>query len=325
MSETVIVYDVNGKQISPKPNVLMQGLKALSVDEIAKFLHKVPAYAQVIKNSIPTETIEVVFTEHTKALKNAGAMFGNSKDGGIAANMYMNGKLVGQASFDELRKFQMPESFVSSISQLMLQQQFNEIIATLERIAVNIERVLEGQHNDRIALSDSAQQQLSEALKINDDSLRKQMLIGAVQTAHQARASLTQTFESDINYISNTKALFFGKQNYEKDIKPRLSVIMETLTVNYLATKTCATAYFELNEPAAMKETLSTYKKQMTSLLTDDMLEKLHSLADDEKSVLFWKNEPQRISKEIEDLINSNHQITFEIPISLLQGENEYE
>jgi len=320
MGETVIVYDIDGNQISPIQNEIGKIFKNISGKEIAIYLRQVPAYVQAIKDFIPTETVKLVFSGQTQELLKNGAKFGNSKYGGFAANLYDKaGTLIGQASFTEEQNLGFSSGLSNSINQLMLQQQFGEIIAMLDIISANIERVLVGQQNDRIALCASAEQQLLEASKINNDGLRRLILTTALQTAHQARSSLTQTFIDDIGYLKDYNVSLFGK-SYEKDIKPRTQAIKQSILANYRATKICAVAYAGLEEYAAMTETLSAYEKLLTSQLTDDTLEKLNSI--DSENVGFWLDEPSKMSNEIVQFINSNNSLALEIPVSLLKGDD---
>ena len=320
MGETLIVYDIDGNQISPKPNVIGNLFKDISVKDIAICLRQVPAYMQAIKDSIPTETVKLVFSEQTQELLKAGANFGNSKYGGLAANLYDKaGNLMGQASFSEERFLGFSSNLSNSINQLMMQQQFGQMIALLDNISADIELVLIGQQNDRIALCISAEQQLLEASKINDDSLRRQILTNTLQTAHQARSSLTQTFIDDVKYLKNYSASLLGK-NYEKGVKPKCEAVKKSILANYQATKICAIAYAGLEEYEAMKETFLAFEKLMTSQLANDTLEKLNSI--DSENVGFWLDEPSKMSNGISQFLNSDNLLVLEIPVSLLKGDN---
>ena len=317
MSESVIVYDIDGNQIYPKQNEIGKFFKDISGKEIVKYLRQVPTYMQAIKDCVPTETVKLVFSEQTQKLLKSGANFGNSKYGGLAANLYDKaGNLIGQASFDKEMISGVSTGLSNSINQLMLQQQFGEMVEALDSISANIERVLVGQQNDRIALCASAEQQLLEASKINDDSLRRQVLTNVLQTAHQARGALTQTFIDDIGYLKGHTVSFL--ENYEKKVKPKTQAVKQSILANYQAAKICAVAYAGLEEYEAMTETLSAYERLLTSQLTGDVLEKLNSI--DSENIGFLLDEPSKMSNEIANFINSNNSLALEIPVSLLKG-----
>jgi len=319
MSETVIVYDVDGNQISPKQNMFGEIFKNISAKEITKYLRQIPSYMQAVKDLIPTETVKLIFSEHTQELLKKGAEFGNSKYGGLAANMYDKaGNLLGQASFIEELNLEVSSGLFSSINQMMLQQQFGEMIAMLDSISDDIKRVLVGQQNDRIGLCASSEQQLLEALKINNDDLRIPMLANSLQTANNARGELTQAFLNDIGYLKDYKVSLL--KNYEKDVKPRIETLKQSITEIQRATKICAMAYATLEEYEAMKETLSVYEKLSASQLINDTLEKLNSL--DFETDGFWLYEPPKMLSEITQFINSKNPLTLEIPVSLLKGDD---
>jgi len=350
MDEAVIVYDVDGKQIYPKPNLITQGLqaasekiKAISVSDIATLVSQIPSWTQAIsdavsavKNAIPTETVQIVFTEHTKELLRAGAEFGKSKYGDMAANLFKYAadgtkELVGQVSFDEIRNLELPSDISNSISQLsgsisqlMLQQQSAAVLAALEGIHANTERILRGQQSDRLKLCDAAERQFLEASTIHDESLRKPMLANALQDANKARSQLFGVLEDEIKYLKEFKPGF--SKNYEKDIRPKIETVRESVLGSYRAAKICAALYASLEEYETMRHTISAYERDFTSLLTGEVIDKLHSVDDgepDKECGFFWLNEPQRISNEIKQI--TTHSLAIELPAALLlKGENEH-
>jgi len=100
------------------------------------------------------------------------------------------GKLMGQASFTEELSKELSSGLTNSINQLLLQQQFGEMIEMLNSISDDVRHVLIGQQNDRIGECASAEQQLIEALKINNTDLRRSMLANSIQTVENSRGKL---------------------------------------------------------------------------------------------------------------------------------------
>jgi len=319
MSEKVIVLDMHGNQISPKPNALVKFFKTTSGREIVNYLRQVPAYVQAVKDMIPTESVKVVFSEHTQELLNSGAYFGESKYGGLAANLFIPGQTgtVGQLSFNMEQLVEYSSSLPTSINQLMIQQQFGEMIALLDHISENIGRVLIGQQNDRIALCLGSEQLLLEATVIVDESLRRQVLISALQMGQQARASLTKTFIDDVSWLDSHKTSFV--KSYKNDILPKTQAIKQSIIANYRATKVCAMVYAELGEHEAMKKTFLAFEELLSTTLSSKTLEKLNSIDSDSSG--FWLDTPKKMLNEISQCINSKDALAIEFPAALLKGE----
>ena len=319
MSEKVIVLDAHGNQISPKPNALVKFFKTNSGREVVNYLRQVPAYVQAVKDMIPTESVKIVFSEHTQELLKGGAYFGESKYGGLAANLFIPGQagVVGQLSFNMEQLGEYSSNLPNSINHLMMQQQFGEMIALLDRISENIERILIGQHNDRIALCLCAEQLLLEASVIANEDLHRQVLISALQMGQQARATLTKTFIDDVSWLEKHKTSI--TKNYKNDILPKTQAVKQSIIANYRATKVCAMVYAELGEYEAMKKTFLAFEELLSTTLTSKTLEKLNNI--DSGSSGFWLDTPTKMSSEISQCISSKNSLALEFPVSLLKGE----
>ena len=148
----------------------------------------------------------------------------------------------------------LPQDMTQSVVDVQMQVMMANIMDTIEAVAANVEALRIENQADRIALAESAWQQLQQAMLIEDSRLREIKILDIASSATQARCTLQGNFQAEL-------ALAMGKQGKPKDWGKAANTAMVDLTVIALMAKTEYAAYQVLEEPEAANAALGQFKQ----------------------------------------------------------------
>lgn len=223
-------------------------------DAMAKFA---PAIYDIIKKLVGRGDIKYVadFTAAAEEMMKSGELVLSveKKTGALLPTLRSKetGHVVEQA---RLKAEQLPQDMTQSVVDIQMQVMMANIMDAIEAVAANVEALRIENQADRIALAESAWQQLQQAMLIEDSRLREIKILDIASSATQARCTLQGNFKAEL-------MLAMGKQGKAKDWGKAANTAMVDLTVIALMAKTEYAAYRVLEEPEAANAALGQFKQ----------------------------------------------------------------
>jgi hypothetical protein len=216
-------------------------------------------------------------------------------------------------------------------SQMAMQNAMAEIASQLEEINEKLDNILIGQQNDRLALADSCEQQLMEALNVDDPELKKYMLANVIKTGNDARFQLLRTFEYDVKYFedlpdcqSSIQIILKNSKNrnLNEEIKAKMNSLYNTYKAINRISLVLSFTYQELHQYQNIELSLKPLQALLQKISKNELLrKKLYDYDDWTKHKELdniWYNEPVRAMENVQSMVNSIKYIsdsTIEIEI----------
>ncbi len=155
-----------------------------------------------------------------------------------------------------------PVQMANAIQLQSLQNQMQEVQASIYAIDRNVKEVIQGQRNDRRAHYLSGLTLYLEASDISDEALRKNLLAQAQRSLSDASNQIALEMQSDIDWVHDVKANNFkGMKDREKLLGERIAAINEAFASVHQASLLRAAIYGELGEFKALARTLESYSR----------------------------------------------------------------
>lgn len=155
-----------------------------------------------------------------------------------------------------------PVQMANAIQLQALQNQMQEVQASIYAIDRNVKEVIQGQRSDRRALYLSGLTLYLEARDVSDDSLRMNLLAQAQRSLSDASNRIALELQNDIDWIKEAKATDFKKmKDREKLLGERIDAINEAFANVHQASLLRAAIYGELGEFKALARTLESYSR----------------------------------------------------------------
>ncbi|QBR48091.1 hypothetical protein [Leuconostoc kimchii] len=155
-----------------------------------------------------------------------------------------------------------------------IQGQLTEITEQIEGLNRLIERIEQGQYNDRFAGFFSARQLVIEALASNNNDLKKDLLISAVKTNNDTIAKLMFTIRQDADAFIDMKTKAKDAKRIDDFLQNSIGYLNASIQLNLVA-------YTAMGEKMPLMATLVNYQSFIEQTL-------LKQIGDSEKSVS-WK------------------------------------
>jgi hypothetical protein len=265
-------YDFNSYSLSP-----LQSFATNSVNENIKY-HILSSFykATTSNNKNGTENEEYVanLSKLAKEKINSGEWrLGVKKDTGETYAMIkdaMTGRNVSQISLDKRTVNQLGD--LPDISAI--QGQLARISEQIESLNHLVERVEQGQYNDRFAGFFSARQLLVEGLAASDNTIKQQLLINVALTANKAIAELMLSIHQD--------AEAFLDMNINKKAAQRIDNLLQS-SIGYLnsTVQLVIVTYTALGEKQSLFAAMQNYQSYLKQTLLKEI--------DDDGKTLCWK------------------------------------
>lgn len=216
-----------------------------------------------VKDALPQETQLVVdMTETAKRAydegrikldtNKAGEMFAQIRD----ANGHYGSKIPikEQVAANGLN----PLEVQNAIRTQAIQEQLEEIVATLAEINEGVSDIKQGQHNDRLGLFLSGQALYLEACAVEDPTMRKFLEAQALKSLSDANGQLSQSISTDIKYLAEGRYKS-RKTGQKATIEERLASIRDSLDAVNASFALKAAIYYGGGEIEAMLKCLEQY------------------------------------------------------------------
>ena len=179
-----------------------------------------------------------------------------------------------------------------------------KVIGLIEDVQKEVSNVLQGLENDRLAGALSCQQKYLQAMKINNQALRNDMLLRIVMDAEDSRNQLMLSQRESLKFIVNQPKTMLGKlmpgSADQKKIDIKLNEIRMSLQAINLTSMVEVMVYNELGELEAAKQSLTYYSNYIESsfLSVEGLVERLDEL--DYKP--YWNKGLKEINENVERL-----------------------
>jgi hypothetical protein len=162
-----------------------------------------PAFFEVIKGMFP-QTIKVADLNPTiqKLIDDGIYRFITDKSGEILPSIYGSKGVVAQV---RLRDLLLTPDLGLSIVDLQTQIALAQIISQIRDVQRGIANLHSEIQDDRLALADSAWQQLQQAAQISDGRVREEILLGILRSATDAKCILFRAFASEKRFFDERK------------------------------------------------------------------------------------------------------------------------
>ncbi len=244
----------NGMNLIPaKTNESL--VKFLSdADTMAKFA---PAIYNIIKklaNRGDTKYVADFSAAAEELMKSGELVFSVEKKTGDLLPQLRSVKTGQIYEKARIKAEQFPQDITQSIVDVQMQVMMANVMDAIKAVAANVEALRIESQADRIALAESAWQQLQQAMLIEDSRLREIKILDIASSATQARCTLQGNFQAEFS-------LAMGKQGRARDWGKAANTAMVDLTVIALMAKTEYAAYRVLEEPAAADAALEQFKQ----------------------------------------------------------------
>ncbi|CAM4202360.1 hypothetical protein AT575_03320 [Streptococcus penaeicida] len=198
--------------------------------------------------------------------KSNGAMFGAIFDTSKSPQ-----QIVGQT---ELKKVS-AKDFGNLAELSAIQGQLSDISNQIAELNVTIDRVENGQYNDRYSGFFAGRQLVIEALALSDEQLQRDLLLSAAKTNSETIAKLMLTINTDANEFTNiNKNNLKISKKIEQFLQMSLGYLNATLQLNMLA-------YTALGEKQALIAALQNYNAFLNQTLLSPI--------DNRGKTLAWK------------------------------------
>ena len=145
-----------------------------------------------------------------------------------------------------------------------IQGQLADIVEKIESLNRLVERVEQGQYNDRYAGFFSARQQVVEAFAADDETVKKELLISAVKTNNDTIAKLMLAIHHDALAFIDTKIKPKEAKRIDNHLQKSIGYLNSTVQLNLVA-------HTALGEQQALIATLMNYKSFIGQTLLEEV------------------------------------------------------
>ena len=146
-----------------------------------------------------------------------------------------------------------------------IKEQLNALIEGMKDLESSVHDVIQGQRNDRIGLYYSGLSLYIEAKSVNDEYLKKQLIVQSLKSINDANAQVIQDIRSNIEYLMTQQ--YRNSKDRIKKIDEHLSAIQQCYEVVRRASFLKAFIYHDSNEITAMLTAIQEYGRFVEKLI----------------------------------------------------------
>ena len=283
---------------------LLKGAKE-AFSKIEQMLYSAPAFINLVKASVPEQTLQAILTDDQKAkIANGALRLMTKKDGSLMANL-VNPETNKIVSTISLQSVNLSPAISQAMTSYTSQMQMAQIAEQIQVVQLAIEEVRQGQEYDRLAMAYSCQQKLLQAMEIKNPELKAMALLQIASDAEDSRNLLMQSQNVNLVFIKEQPESFFGKllSGATPDkISQRINEIRESLSAVNMVSLAEAISYQEMGENAAARQSLQYYASYIEKayLSTKGLVERLDLI--DPAPENYWTKALPDIRKKIQAL-----------------------
>lgn len=239
----------------------------------AENLSKVaPAFFQALMSMFP-ETIKVaqLNPEIQRLIDEGVYKFLTDKTGEILPTIFGKENIVAQVRLKDLR---LTPDLGRSILDLQTQTALAQVISEIHDVQRGIANLHRELQDDRLALAESAWQQLQQAAHISDSRVREEKLLNILSSATDAKCLLFRAFESEKRFFDERKDKDWFSKLIDKEAQDHGDEHSAEIFSSLLAiTKTVqveTTVYCLLGEQNAARLSLKQFSEFISANALDD-------------------------------------------------------
>lgn len=231
-----------------------------------------PAFFEVVKGMLP-QTIKVADLNPTiqKLIDNGVYRFITDKSGEILPSIYGDKGIVAQV---RLRDLQLTPDLGRSIVDLQTQIALAQVISEIRDVQRGIANLHSELQDDRLALAESAWQQLQQAAQISDARVREEKLLCILSSATDAKCILFRAFAREKRFFDERKDKNWLTKLVDKEAQDRGDEHSAEIFNSLLAiTKTVqveTTVYCLLGEQNASRLSMKQFSDFISANALDD-------------------------------------------------------
>ena len=197
---------------------------------VKKFIEEamaIPSFVDFIDKLKVNHKLVADISKNTQKLIDQGKLqLKPTVNGNFSAILRDKGKFAEQIT---LKRESFSPNLLDSLNNVTMQMQLKEVMEKLESIKEQVDRVLRGQQDDRIALCESAIQQMLNANYIQDKTFKQVCIGNAIKTVSDGRMQILLSIMRDIDFINNAKCSWFGAVK-QKDVDDRMHDLNKNLS-----------------------------------------------------------------------------------------------
>ncbi len=239
---------------------------------VIRLFRQMPSVVEVIDKFKEGKSYQAVVPSEVLKSLNAGTATWDQMTEGFFGAIIRNsesGQIICHVRLKEVS----PE-LLSSINGLAIQRIVAEIVQKLEIIDEKISSVLEGQHNDRLAIVESGLHLYQQAIAALEPTNRRELLMSAIDNLNEGRQRLIVSLEADIRFIDDVPRSFwqmvlhspFG--DVSDDVERKAGTVQEVFQAILRASYGLALAYEALNEPRSLQASLQPLREMILKVGT---------------------------------------------------------
>lgn len=145
-----------------------------------------------------------------------------------------------------------------------IQKQLSSITEQIEDLNRLVERIEQGQYNDRYAGFFSARQLVIEGLVANDEKLKKELLTSAIKTNNDTIAKLMLAIHQDANDFIDMKTKSKDARRIDNLLQNSIVYLNSSIQLNLIA-------YTAIGEEQPILATLTNYKSFIEQILLQEI------------------------------------------------------
>lgn len=277
-----------------------------SLSKVESMLYTLPSFIEMIRATIPVQSLQAVLSDEQKAQIASGALkLMTKKDGSLMACL-VNPETSKIVSTIPLENVNLTPNLAQAVTGFATQMQMAQIVEEIHEVQNAIEEVRQGQESDRLATAYSCQQKLLQAMEIQNPQIKTMALMQLAYDAEDSRNLLMQSLTANVKKLMDEPETFILKviRGSKTDkISQRMNDIREGLSAINMVSLSEAMAYQELGEVAVAQKSLLYYTDylQETFLKEGRVVERLELL--DSNPHQYWSTKLPDIQTKMQALM----------------------
>lgn len=226
-----------------------------------------PAVVDFLKAQNKGEKIYCVTKKSMERIAKSDAHFIQNSAKDALAPVYRNaeGKVIGHVDLEE--RFLPSGNPAMAIAMASLSQQLAKIQEQLENMQESIEDIYQGQWNDRFAKIDSAKNELFIASRIENDAMKKHLLVNAIDLSCTGENEISRSLKNEVY-----KCEHLSKWDSVKKAKLQMDRLIEHIPALFESWQIKLLLLQESEELPALAAESNRIRKEIQNFFTEERL-----------------------------------------------------
>lgn len=225
--------------------------------QLSNLIKQLPSLSGLTEKVMEGKSYRAIIPASIRAkLRSGNVKWDKSIDGEFGALIRdrKTGQVVSQVKLEEISP-----DLLSKIDSLTVQQTLAEIINRLEVLDEKISSIMAGQKNDRLALVISGINLYHQAIAAGDISVRKNLLVSAIDKLTEGRQKLIISIDSEIQFIDKVPDTYWKMilkypfKDVSKYVDKNAAEVQQTFQAIIRSSYVLALSYDALDETDSMR------------------------------------------------------------------------